>query len=124
MKRLHVAAGVIRGADGHVLIAKRPLDKHQGGLWEFPGGKVEEGETAEAALARELAEELGIAVIAARPLIQVRHDYPDKQVLLDVWERPQGRKLVLHRSCMHACDASCARGLLALRRERSCAHSP
>jgi len=86
MKRLHVAAGVIRGADGHVLIAKRPLDKHQGGLWEFPGGKVEEGETAEVALARELAEELGIAVIAARPLIQVRHDYPDKQVLLDVWE--------------------------------------
>ncbi|WP_019341773.1 Nudix family hydrolase [Stutzerimonas stutzeri] len=86
MKRLHVAAGVIRGCDGHVLIAKRSMDKHQGGLWEFPGGKVEEGETAEGALARELAEELGIAVTAARPLIQVRHDYPDKQVLLDVWE--------------------------------------
>lgn len=86
MKRLHVAAGVIRGANGHVLIAKRPMDKHQGGLWEFPGGKVEEGESAESALARELAEELGIAVTAARPLIQVRHDYPDKQVLLDVWE--------------------------------------
>ncbi|WP_413044180.1 Nudix family hydrolase [Pseudomonas sp. YJ42] len=86
MKRLHVAAGVIRCSDGRVLIARRPLDKHQGGLWEFPGGKVEEGETAEAALARELAEELGIGVTAARPLIQVRHDYPDKQILLDVWE--------------------------------------
>lgn len=86
MKRVHVAAGVIRRSDGHVLIAKRPLDKHQGGLWEFPGGKVEAGETAEAALARELAEELGIAVSASRPLIQIRHDYPDKQVLLDVWE--------------------------------------
>lgn len=86
MKRLHVAAGVIRGGDGHVLIAKRPMGKHQGGLWEFPGGKVEEGETAEGALARELAEELGIAVTAARPLIKVRHDYPDKQVLLDVWD--------------------------------------
>ncbi len=86
MKRLHVAAGVIRSRDGHVLIAKRPLDKHQGGLWEFPGGKVEAGETAEAALARELAEELGIAVTASRPLIRVSHDYPDKQVLLDVWE--------------------------------------
>ena len=86
MKRLHVAAGVIRNAHGQVLIAKRPLDKHQGGLWEFPGGKVEPSETAEAALARELAEELGIAVTAARPLIQVRHDYPDKEVLLDVWE--------------------------------------
>lgn len=86
MKRLHVAAGVIRRSDGHVLIARRPLDKHQGGLWEFPGGKVEEGETAETALARELAEELGIDVAAARPLIKIRHDYPDKQVLLDVWE--------------------------------------
>lgn len=86
MKRVHVAAGVIRGADGRVLIAKRPLDKHQGGLWEFPGGKVEDGESAEAALERELAEELGIAVTRSRPLIQVRHDYPDKQVLLDVRE--------------------------------------
>lgn len=86
MKRLHVAAGVIRGASGQVLISKRPKDKHQGDLWEFPGGKVEPGETAEAALARELAEELGIAVTSARPLIQVRHDYPDKHVLLDVWE--------------------------------------
>jgi 8-oxo-dGTP diphosphatase len=86
MKRLHVAAGVIRSSKGHVLIAKRPLDKHQGGLWEFPGGKVEPGETAETALVRELAEELGIAVAASRPLIQVSHDYPDKQVLLDVRE--------------------------------------
>ncbi len=86
MKRVHVAAAVIRGADGRVLIAKRPLDKHQGGLWEFPGGKVEPGETVEVALARELLEELGIVVMHARPLIQVRHDYPDKHVLLDVWE--------------------------------------
>lgn len=86
MKRIHVAAAVIRGADGRVLIAKRPQDKHQGGLWEFPGGKVEEGEAVELALARELEEELGIRVGAARPLIQVHHDYPDKQVLLDVWE--------------------------------------
>jgi 8-oxo-dGTP diphosphatase len=71
---------------GQVLIAKRPKGKHQGDLWEFPGGKVEPGETAEAALSRELAEELGIVVTSARPLIQVRHDYPDKHVLLDVWE--------------------------------------
>lgn len=86
MNRIHVAAAVIRSPDGLVLIAKRPLDKHQGGLWEFPGGKVEVGETVEAALARELQEELNITVTEARPLIQVRHDYPDKQVLLDVWE--------------------------------------
>ncbi|MED5611717.1 MULTISPECIES: Nudix family hydrolase [Pseudomonas] len=86
MKRIHVAAAVIRGADGRVLIARRPDDKHQGGLWEFPGGKVEEGEPVQAALARELEEELGIRVERARPLIRVAHDYPDKQVLLDVWE--------------------------------------
>ncbi|WP_217475037.1 Nudix family hydrolase [Stutzerimonas stutzeri] len=86
MTRIHVAAAVIRSAEGLVLIAKRPLDKHQGGLWEFPGGKVEEGEAVEVALARELREELGIEVTTARPLIQVRHDYPDKHVLLDVWE--------------------------------------
>lgn len=86
MKRIHVAAAVIRAADGRILIARRAADQHQGGLWEFPGGKVEPGETVQAALARELEEELGIRPTAARPLIQVHHDYPDKQVLLDVWE--------------------------------------
>ena len=86
MKRVHVAAAVIRGDDGRILIAKRPDDKHQGGFWEFPGGKVEEGEAVLAALSRELHEELGITVEVARPLIQVRHDYSDKHVLLDVWE--------------------------------------
>ncbi|WP_439859576.1 Nudix family hydrolase [Pseudomonas sp. MBLB4136] len=86
MKRVHVAAAVIRAEDGRVLIARRPEDKHQGGLWEFPGGKVEAGEAVQVALARELEEELGIRPTLARPLIQVRHDYPDKQVLLDVWE--------------------------------------
>ncbi|PWB33794.1 hypothetical protein DCO48_09065 [Pseudomonas sp. SDI] len=86
MKRIHVAAAVIRGVDGRILIARRADSQHQGGLWEFPGGKVELGEAVEHALARELQEELGIVVTAARPLIQVKHDYPDKQVLLDVWE--------------------------------------
>ena len=86
MTRIEVAAAVIRGSDGRVLIARRPLDKHQGGLWEFPGGKIEPGERAEAALARELREELGIEVRQARRLIRIHHDYPDKHVLLDVWE--------------------------------------
>ncbi|NQD95636.1 Nudix family hydrolase [Pseudomonas sp. CrR25] len=86
MKRIHVAAAVIRGTDGRILIAKRADDQHQGGLWEFPGGKVEAGESVREALTRELEEELGIRPSAARPLIQVRHDYPDKQVLLDVWD--------------------------------------
>lgn len=86
MKALHVVAAVIRGTDGRILLAQRPADKHQGGLWEFPGGKVEAGEPVEAALARELHEELDIRVEQARPLIEVRHDYPDLSVLLDVWE--------------------------------------
>ncbi len=82
---VHVAAAVITNARGEVLIAKRPVDKHQGGLWEFPGGKLEENETCEQGLARELNEELGITVEDCQPLIQVRHDYTDKSVLLDVW---------------------------------------
>ena len=86
MKRVHVAAAVIRGADGKILLARRADTQHQGGLWEFPGGKVEAGESVQAALGRELQEELGITVNTARPLIKVQHDYPDKQVLLDVWE--------------------------------------
>ncbi|MEG1042246.1 MAG: Nudix family hydrolase, partial [Pseudomonas sp.] len=86
MKRIHVAAAVIRGADGRILIARRADSQHQGGLWEFPGGKVEDGEAVDVALARELNEELGIVVTRARPLIKIHHDYSDKQVLLDVWE--------------------------------------
>lgn len=86
MKRIHVVAAVIRGADGRVLIARRADTQHQGGLWEFPGGKVEEGEGSSVALARELREELGIEVTASRPLIRVGHDYPDKHVLLEVWQ--------------------------------------
>lgn len=83
-KLVHVAVGVIVSADGKILIAKRPLSAHQGGLWEFPGGKVDPGETIEQALIRELHEELAIDVLASQPLIQIRHHYPDKSVLLDV----------------------------------------
>ncbi|MEZ5530251.1 MAG: 8-oxo-dGTP diphosphatase MutT [Porticoccaceae bacterium] len=85
MKVVHVAAAVILGTDGSILIARRPDHIHKGGLWEFPGGKVEDGETVSDALARELDEELAIQVLAAEPLLEVRHDYPDKSVLLDVW---------------------------------------
>jgi 8-oxo-dGTP diphosphatase len=82
---VHVAVGIVRNAAGEVLLTRRPDHVHQGGLWEFPGGKVETGETVEIALGRELREELGIQVRVARPLIRVRHAYPDKGVLLDVW---------------------------------------
>ncbi len=81
---VHVAVGVVVGADGRVLIARRHPDSHQGGLWEFPGGKVGTGESVLDALARELAEELSIAVTASEPLMRIRHCYPDKSVLLDV----------------------------------------
>ncbi len=81
----HVAAAVIFNQRGEVLLALRPVHKHQGGLWEFPGGKVESGEHALQALKRELHEELGITITCARPLIRIPHHYPDKPVLLDVW---------------------------------------
>jgi len=85
-KRVHVVAAVIRGRDQRILIARRPDHVHMGGLWEFPGGKVEQNETPLDALKRELKEEVGLAVVSAQPLIQITHDYPDKQVYLDVWE--------------------------------------
>jgi len=76
---------VLGNARGEILVARRFDHAHQGGLWEFPGGKLESGEQVRAGLARELAEELGIRVDSARPLIRVRHDYADRGVLLDVW---------------------------------------
>lgn len=82
---LHVVAAAIRNAAGEYLLTRRADHQHQGGLWEFPGGKVEPGEAREAALARELQEELGIAPLRARPLIGIPHAYADKRVFLDVW---------------------------------------
>jgi 8-oxo-dGTP diphosphatase len=85
--RVYVAVGVIVDADGQrVLLAKRLAHVHQGDLWEFPGGKVEPGETSSQALARELREELAIEVVCCSPLLEVVHDYADKSVLLDVWQ--------------------------------------
>lgn len=81
---VRVAVGVVQGPDGRILIARRADDAHQGGLWEFPGGKVDAGETLSEALQRELNEELAIDVRASEPLIEIRHDYPDKSVLLQV----------------------------------------
>lgn len=83
-KYLHVAVGVIENPQGQILIAKRPDSAHQGGLWEFPGGKVNANETLQQALTRELHEELAINVLASESLIQIRHNYPDKSVFLDV----------------------------------------
>ena len=88
---IHVAAVVVRDASGAVLLSRRPDEVHQGGLWEFPGGKVERGEDVLAALRRELAEELGITCVAASPLIEVSNAYPDARIWLDVWSVEQWR---------------------------------
>jgi len=81
---LVVAAAILDGT-GRVLIAERPAGKHMAGRWEFPGGKVAPGEAEEAALARELAEELGIEVLAARPMMRLEHRYSDRTVELSMW---------------------------------------
>ena len=88
-KRIHVVAAVIENALEQIFIAKRPEHAHQGGLWEFPGGKVETFESAEQALKRELFEELGIHIQKFEPLIQISHDYSDKSIYLDVWRVTQ-----------------------------------
>lgn len=76
---LHVAAVALVDGAGRVLLARRPAGKAMAGLWEFPGGKLEDGETPEAALVRELDEELGIAIEPADLLLcaTARHDYAD-----------------------------------------------
>jgi mutator protein MutT len=82
---IQVAAAVLFDRRGRILIAQRPAGKHLAGSWEFPGGKIEPGETRTAALARELKEELGIMIEHPRPLLRLRHAYPYGEVLLDVW---------------------------------------
>lgn len=82
---LHIAVAVIRDPDGNILISQRREGTPGAGLWEFPGGKREAGETIPEALRRELQEELGMTVTTARPLIRIRHAYTDRQVLLDTW---------------------------------------
>ena len=81
---VHVAVAVILNASGEVCISLRHENAHQGGLWEFPGGKVESNETVACALAREIKEELGIEIIQSRPLITIEHSYVDKKVCLHV----------------------------------------
>lgn len=83
-KIVQVAVGVVQNAQGDILIARRPDTAHQGGLWEFPGGKVDPGETLDKAFTRELLEELAIEVHGSSPLIEIHHDYPDKSVWLEV----------------------------------------
>ena len=82
---LRVAVAVVINARDEVLITRRHAHLHQGGLWEFPGGKIHADESSHDALRRELAEELAIRVEAAEPLLTIDHDYPDRSVRLEVW---------------------------------------
>lgn len=82
---VQVVVGVITNNAGEFLLAQRPADVHQGGLWEFPGGKQEPGEDVWHALNRELIEELGLIVNKARPFIRLFYEYPEKSVVLNVW---------------------------------------
>lgn len=90
---IDVVAAVLCDSQGRVLIADRPAGRPLAGYWEFPGGKLEAGEAAAAALRRELHEELGIDVQRAHRLLRYSHSYPERHVRLDVWRvtRYQGR---------------------------------
>lgn len=96
--RIDVAVGVLRDAFGRVLVGQRIVEDLYFGKWEFPGGKIENEETPEQALRRELHEELGIEIGETELLIELSHDYPDRRVKLHVLDvlsfekRPYGRE--------------------------------
>jgi len=79
---IHVVAGILRDAQGRVLLAQRTHGTHLAGLWEFPGGKIEPGESAEGALRRELHEELAIEIGSVEPLISIPWHYEEKSIVL------------------------------------------
>ena len=83
---LIVVVAALARRDGKLLIARRPADRHMGGRWEFPGGKLERGETPEAALRRELDEELGVDAVIGRIEAAIPYSYPEKDVLLLFYE--------------------------------------
>ena len=98
MNHFNVAAGILCDAEGRILIAERLGGGPFHGLWEFPGGKIAEDETAVEALSRELAEELGIEVTNCATFMNLRHEYDDRIVtieffLVSVWaSEPVGRE--------------------------------
>ena len=79
---IHVAIGIVMAEDGKVLITKRKADAVLGGLWEFPGGKIESGETAEVCVVREIMEEVGLPVRVVEPLETIEHTYDHGHVVL------------------------------------------
>ena len=84
MKTLLVSAVALIDVDGRVLLAQRPEGKSLAGLWEFPGGKLEQGESPEQALKREFLEETALELLNSQELMLVEHNYPDRHVRLHV----------------------------------------
>ena len=83
--QLHVVVGIAMDDEARLLVDQRPHDKDYGGQWEFPGGKIENGESAFDALVREWREEMGVIVREAEYLFALTHRYQDRRVALDVW---------------------------------------
>jgi 8-oxo-dGTP diphosphatase len=96
---LLVAAVALIDVDGRVLLAERPAGKHLAGMWEFPGGKVKDGETPEAALIRELDEELGISVYESclAPFSFASHSYEDFHLLMPLYVCRKWQGIVVAR---------------------------
>lgn len=92
---IHVAVGVIVNDRDEVLVAYRPENKAQGGLWEFPGGKKEKNETIESALRREFFEEIGIHLKSYFPILKIEHVYEEYALILDVWMITEYTKLAV-----------------------------
>lgn len=98
MKVLHISAGIIRNAQGEIFITQRAADAHMANKKEFPGGKIEAGETPEQALVRELEEEVGIVVTSAQLYERLEYSYPELHItlwfyLVESWEgEPWGRE--------------------------------
>ena len=95
---VHVVAGILSDSQGRILLAERVAGTHLAGAWEFPGGKIEPGESAESALRRELHEELGVDIGAVDPLISIPWRYPQKSIVLHAFRvrdfrgEPHGRE--------------------------------
>lgn len=98
MKKLQISVGIIRNAEGEIYITQRAADAHMANKWEFPGGKIEEGESAEDAVVRELQEEVGITATSLQQFDKLEYQFPDRHItlwfwLIDGWEgEPWGKE--------------------------------
>ena len=94
MKQLQISVGIIRNPQGEIFITQRAADAHMANKLEFPGGKIEAGESAEQALVRELQEEVGITVSSSRLFDKLEYQFPDRHITLWFWlvEEPWGKE--------------------------------